>query len=153
MYWSVGTLYKWNNHLYSSLDVSQTHWSDFSFKAEGEERINPLTGGPYDEDQIDDCWSMRFGTEYLWLLEKTEIPFRAGVGWDQQPAVGRPDEYWSVSVGTGVAIGKRNVKCVFDLAYSYQWGSDVLGSLLPTEDAVTTDVEVHQVFLSNIWHF
>ena len=152
LYWALGTAIKWNNNFYTTLDLSQTWWSDFSFKAEGEDRINPLNGQPYGDDQIDDCWSVRVGTEYLVMFPHTEWPIRAGIGWDQQPAVGRPDEYWSASLGTGISLGKDPVKCVLDVAYTYRWGNDVMGSLVPEED-ISSDVESHQVYLSNIWHF
>ena len=153
LYWSSGATLKWNPRLFSTLDISRTYWSDFSFKADGEDRVNPINGAPTNESKVDDCWEIRVGTEYLFVFPKTEIPVRIGGAWEQQPATGSPDEYWRVSCGTGVSFEAGSAKCIFDIAYTYRWGNDVLGSLIPTRDDMTTDVEVHEVYLSNIWHF
>jgi len=73
----------------------------FSFQAEGEERINPLDGTPFGVNEVDDCWAVRTGTEYLWVLPKTEIPLRAGLSWEQRPAIGNPDQYWVSASAAG----------------------------------------------------
>jgi long-subunit fatty acid transport protein len=153
LYWSVGALVKASDKLYTSLDVSQTRWSDFSFKAEGESRINPLDGAPYGQNEVDDCWSVRWGTEYLLVFPKTEIPLRGGLSWEQRPAVGNPDEYWGISVGSGVSLGKDPGKLIIDVAYSYTWANDVLESLVPDQKGLKTDVVERQVYVSGIWHF
>ena len=152
-HWAVGLAVKWNNRLYSMCDVSQTRWSEFSFQADGEEKINPLNGEPFDDNPIDDCWAARFGTEYLMIFSKTEIPLRAGVAWEEHPDVDEPDDYWSVSVGSGFSIGKQPVKCMVDIAYTYTWANDVLTSLVPSQPGLSSDVEKHEIFVSNIWHF
>ncbi len=102
---------------------------------------------------MDDCWSVRGGAEFLWVMRKTELPFRAGFMWEQRPAIGSPDEYWGVSVGTGFSIGQDPGKLIVDIAYQYTWGNDVMGSLVPGQEGLSTDVEEHQVFVSSIWHF
>ena len=135
------------------LDVSETLWSSFSYQADGDSRINPLDGSTFGEHPIPDCWAARYGMEYLWVLAKTEIPFRAGVSWEQRPALGTPDQFWGVSMGTGVSIGRDPGKLIIDVAYNYSWGNNVLGSLIPDQPGLTTDVREHQVFLSAIWHF
>ncbi|HBA85424.1 MAG TPA: hypothetical protein DCZ95_15160 [Verrucomicrobia bacterium] len=153
LHWAVGTTMKWNNDFYTMLDVSRTHWSDFAFQVEGEPAVNPLDGAPHDESSLDDCWAIKLGSEYLWMLPATEIPLRAGVGWEERPALDRPDQYWSLSLGAGLTLGRGPVKCVIDLAYRYTWGQNVMGSLVPGQEALETDVAIHEVYLSNIWHF
>ncbi|MFH0908328.1 MAG: hypothetical protein V1929_06165 [bacterium] len=153
LYWALGSVIRLNDRLYTSFDVSKTYWSDFSFQAEGEEKINPLDGTPYGENKVDDCWSVRGGIEYLLVLTRTEIPFRGGVAWEQRPAVGAPDEYWSYSLGSGVSIGKGDRKLIIDIAYVLTCADDVLGSLVPQQGDLTSDVVEHQVFLSCIRHF
>ncbi len=153
LYYSVGSVFRWLNNFYSTLDVSQTRWSEFSFKAEGDPRINPLNGRPADESDIDDCWSVRGGSEYLLVYPKTEIPLRAGVAWEQRPAVGRPDQYWDFSLGSGFSVGKDPGKLIIDIAYIYTMGNDVLGTLVPDQEGLTTDIQKHQVYVSGIWHF
>ena len=149
---AVGALWRCHDHLFTSMDVSCTCWSQFSYKADGEERINPLNGEPYASSALDDCWAVRWGGEYLWILSWTEIPFRAGAYYEQRPAINRPDEYWGLSFGTGISLGSGANKGVLDVAYLYEQGNNVMGALLPGQ-AVYSDVVKHQVFISAIWHF
>jgi long-subunit fatty acid transport protein len=151
--WAVGTAMKWNNNFYSMLDVSRTHWSDFSFQVEDEPAVNPLNGEPHAESSLDDCWAIRLGSEYLLMFPSTEIPLRAGVGWEERPALDRPDQYWSLSLGTGFSVGREPVKCIVDVAYQYTWARDVMGSLVPGQESLETDTDIHEIYLSNIWHF
>lgn len=153
LYWAVGAVLRWNNRLYTTLDLSETLWSDFSFKAEGEERINPLDGTPHGQNEIGDCWAVRAGIEYLWVLRNTEVPFRAGLAMEQRPAIGDPDEFWSASLGSGVSFGKGHRKFILDAAYVYTRGEDVLKSLVPDAEDLSSDVSRHQLFLSCIRHF
>ncbi|MCF7817101.1 MAG: outer membrane protein transport protein [Kiritimatiellales bacterium] len=152
LYWSVGALWRWSDRFYTSMDASRTYWSDYSYKAEGEERINPVNGEPYSSAALDDCWSFRLGGEYLCVLSSTEVPLRGGVFWEQRPASGSPDEYWGFSLGSGISLGKDPGKAVLDIAYIFEQGNNVMGSLLPGQ-AVRSDTIKHQIFLSAIWHF
>lgn len=153
LYWAVGAVWRWNNLLYTTLDVSQTRWSDFAFRAEGEGRLNPFDGSPLGVNDVDDCWAARCGTEYLLVLSRTEIPLRVGFAWDQRPAVGKPDEYRTVTAGTGISLGRDPGKLIVDVAYSFTWADDVLGSLVAGQSGLTTDVRKHECYVSTIWHF
>ena len=154
LYWAAGAAWHWNNRLTTSFDVSQTQWSRYSFKADGEPRSNPLDGSRDGLHPIDDCWALHTGTEYLLVLTKTEIPLRAGLYWEQRPAVNSPDEYWGVSLGTGISIGKGPNKLIIDVAYIYSWGNDVMGTLVPGQkDSLGTDVQRHDIYISAIYHF
>ncbi|MDD3276910.1 MAG: outer membrane protein transport protein, partial [Kiritimatiellales bacterium] len=86
LYWSLGALWRWNDRCYTSMDISRTYWSEYSYKADGEERINPINGEPQSSSSVEDCWSVRLGSEYLCVLSWTEIPLRGGVFWEQRPA-------------------------------------------------------------------
>ena len=153
LYWSAGALWRWSNRLYTTLDVSETLWSDFWYRADGVGKINPLDGSPYGQNRIDDCWAVRAGVEYLCVLSWTEIPLRGGVSWEQRPAVGAPDEYWGVSLGSGISLGRDPGRVILDAAYLYTWGDDVLGSLVPGPYGLRSDVTKHQGYVSCIWHF
>jgi len=152
LYWSVGALWRESDRFYVSMDASCTYWSDYSYKAEGEERINPINGESHSSSVLDDCWSVRFGGEYLCMLSWTEIPLRGGFFWEQRPAAGVPDEYWGFSLGSGISLGHEPGRAVLDVAYVFEQGNNVMGSLLP-EQAVHSDVLKHQLFVSAIWHF
>lgn len=152
LYWSLGALWRWNDRCYTSMDISRTYWSEYSYKADGEERINPINGEPQSSSSVKDCWSVRLGGEYLCVLSWTEIPLRGGVFWEQRPATGAPDEYWGFSLGSGISLGKESGKIVLDIAYIFEHGENVMGSLLP-EQGMSSDVNRHQIFISAIWHF
>ncbi len=151
--WTLGSVWRWDPRFYTTVDVSQTWWSDFAFQAAGEPKLNPLDGSPYGQNPIDDCWAVRTGAEYLWVLRATEIPLRAGASWEQRPAIGTPDQYWGVSLGSGISLGKEPGKVILDVAYSYIWSEDALGSLVPGQTGIATDVARHEVFVSCIRHF
>lgn len=151
-YLALGAVWRWTDRLYTSVDISRTLWSDFAFQADGEEKINPLDGSPHGEHPLDDTWAARSGIEYLLVFPRVEIPLRAGVAWEERPAIGAPDEYWSGSVGTGLALGKQPSRWIVDVAYVYTQGENVLGSLV-TEQDLRADVTEHQVFVSCIKHF
>jgi len=152
LYWSLGALWRWSTHFYTSLDLSQTQWSEFSFKAAGEERINPLDGSPHREKPLDDTWSVRLGTEYLFVGTRTEVPVRLGFAWEQRPALEDPDDYYMFSAGSGISFGKDPGKTILDFAYVLTLANDVSG-VIPEQADLTSDVTEHQLILSFIQHF
>lgn len=152
LYWAVGALWRWSDSAFTSVDVNCTYWSQYTYKAEGEARINPLTGDPHSQSALDDCWSLRAGSEYLYKLSWTEIPLRGGLFWEQRPAAGKPDEFWGFSLGSGLSLGHGPGKVILDIAYNFEYGDDVMESLLSGQNT-RTDVYKHQLFISLIRHF
>jgi len=152
LYWAAGILFRWTQQFYTSFDLSQTLWSDFAFQAEGDPKINPLDGSLHSENPLDDTWAARVGSEYLIILPKTEIPIRVGAGWEERPAIGSPDDYYSVSLGTGISIGQEPHRTFIDFAYIYTWADDV-GGIVADQPGLSSDVEEHQGFVSVIQHF
>lgn len=152
LFWSVGLVWRWTPELYSTFDLSQTQWSTFSYQAEGGERINPLDGSPAGEHPLDDTWAARAGLEYLVVLRHHEIPLRTGFAWEQRPAPDEPDEFYSVSLGTGLAFGPDVRRTILDVAYIVTVASDVHG-IVPEEAGLSSDSEEHQAFISLIQHF
>jgi len=137
----------------SSMDISMTQWSDFSYKAGEDDLLNPLDGSTHGEHPISDCWAVRYGMEYLLVLTKTEVPFRGGLSWEQRPAIGKPDQFWGISLGTGISIGRDPGKLILDVAYNGSFATDVFASLVPDQTGLSTDAQEHQLFMSCIWHF
>jgi len=151
--WAVGAVWRWKHNLYTTLDVSETLWSDFAFQAAGQGKLNPFDGSPHGRNDVDDCWAVRCGVEYLWMLTNSEIPLRGGLSWEQRPAIGDPDRFWGASVGSGWALRRGDRSVIFDVAYMCAYGDNVLGSLVPDQPGLTTDVTEHQAFVSCICHF
>jgi long-subunit fatty acid transport protein len=114
--------------------------------------------GPYwhSKVDVDGVFTARLGAEYLFILEKTIIPARIGFIYDPEPALGRPDDFWGISVGTGVVLKKR---FIFDLAYQHRWCNaahlatvtNYDGSMLFRE--YIGEVRQDIVMLSSIVHF
>ena len=152
LFWTAGALWKWTPEFYTALDIGQTLWSDFSFKAEGSERINPLNGQALNGNRLDDTWAVRLGSEYLIVRPTTLIPIRGGVAWEQRPAIGRPDDFYIFSLGSGFSIGQGPGQIIIDFAYFLTYGSDIHGISLDGTD-ISSDVIEHQGFVSCIKHF
>jgi len=120
MHSTAGAAWNWTDSLLTSLDVRHTQWSRFSYQAEGGEKINPLDGSPHGENPISDCWGVACGAEVLLDAgDSASVPVRCGLGWDQQPAIGQADQYWSASIGSGVAIGNGDRHVRLDTGYTY----------------------------------
>ena len=140
----LGTAWRPTESLTFSGDMTWTDWSDFRFKEEGD-NINPVTGK---EAELKDAYTVRLGSEYNFVFEEAIIPLRMGVGYDPSPAVGEVDEYYTVSVGAGMQIGRL----MFDVAYEFRWGNDVDGDSLASFDA-TRDAQRHRLLSSVILYF
>ena len=148
MFCNAGLVFRVNDRCHTSFDTSFTQWSAFAFDS-GEGRVNPFNGT---SDAVDDTLSWRLGAEYLFLLESTEIPLRAGLLHEERPAVGAPDVYRGFSLGSGVSLGRDPGKLIFDVAYSYLEADDVQ-TVIPDQPGLSTDSRQHQVYASVIWHF
>ncbi len=153
LYWAFGAAYRWSDAFTTALDVSQTLWSDYKYKLEDGTKLNPLDGQPYGETRVDDTWAIRAGAEYLIITEKTEIPLRGGIFWEQRPALGSPDNYLGLSLGSGFSLGKDPGKLIFDLAYIFTYGHNVLRDIFPSEPDLSADLFEHQIMASLIFHF
>jgi hypothetical protein len=88
---------------------------------------------------------VRVGTEYLYIKGKNVIPLRLGLFYDPEPATGHIDDYYGISVGTGLA---RN-NLVFDISYQYRTGDNVTTDFLNVPDS-DPDVDQHTVMASLI---
>ena len=97
---------------------------------------------------MDSTIAARIGCEYLIIGNETVIPLRAGFFYDPAPAEGSPDDFFGITLGSGIAYKQF----VFDIAYQYRFGDDVGESAL--EDfGFSQDVDEHTVYTSLIVHF
>ena len=142
----VGVAWSPMDQLSLSTDVTWTQWSEYVFSENGN-KINPISASSTDDD-LDDTVTVRFGGEYLLLCEKYIIPLRLGFGYDPSPAIKDVDDFFTVSLGGGIQIGKYN----FDVAYEFRWGNNVNKDVIITVDA-TQDVRQHRVLASMIYYF
>lgn len=108
----------------------------------------PSTNAPIDESDIDATTQVRLGGEYLFIGDRAIIPLRAGIFYDPEPAPDHPDDFWGVSIGSGIVYKQ----VAFDLAYRFRFAEDVRTATVGTGEA-SQDVQRHTLYLSVIYHF
>jgi len=131
------------------LDITRTHWSDFIVEDSDGNKFSPIDGRRKSESDVKDTTAVRFGGEYLFILEKLQlvVPLRAGFFYDPEPAEDDVKDFFGVAIGSGVAYKWF----VFDAAYQFRWGNNVnTGNLIATSEA---DVYQHTFLASVIVHF
>ena len=147
MSYGIGLAFRLSDEFTVACDLYRTMWSDFWSKGRFGS-TSPITGKQRSQSHVHDTTQVRLGCEYLFVLEKTIVPLRFGVFYDPEPSEKHPDDYFGISVGTGIMIGD----IVLDCAYVYRWGRDVKGDVLPIPNT-KADVDQHKIFVSMIYHF
>ena len=89
------------------------------------------------------------GAEYLFIFTRTVVPVRGGIFYDPEPSEKNPQDFWGVSLGTGVSIGDM----IFDCAYQFRYGKDASGDVFLDLPGTSADVEQHLFMVSMIYHF
>ena len=147
--WIVGAGAAWQprQDLTLAADATWTQWSRYRLHERGRD-TNPLTGELVSTDELDDTFTLRVGAECLFIFRDLRVPLSCGLGYDPSPAVGDVDDFYTVSLGTGLQLGAWNL----DLAYEFRWGNEVHGDTLRGLGA-TQDVKRHRVLASLIVYF
>ena len=147
--WIIGAGVAWrpSDPLTVSTDVTWSQWSEHTYSENGKE-TNPVSIQDVSREELDDTYTVRLGAEYLIIRERYTVPLRCGLGYDPSPAVDGVDDYYTVSVGTGLQFRRF----MFDLAYEYKWGRDVNGDILRGYDT-SEDTRRHRVLASLIVYF
>jgi long-subunit fatty acid transport protein len=149
MSYGIGAAYRFSDRLTVSMDIYRTEWGDFVHTDAKGVKTSPISGLPIEKSTVGATTQMRAGVEYLIIKPRYVIPLRAGAFYDLAPAEDSPDEYFGVSVGSGLAIGRF----VFDIAYQFRSGNDVGKSLMSRERELSQDISEHTVYSSLIVHF
>ena len=149
--YGLGVAVRPSDNLTISLDVSRIHWSDF--RLETANRTDTLiveNGAPSGKGRAvlsgasDDATTVRLGAEYLWNFEEKNFafPLRAGFFYDPEPGMGRPDNFFGFSLGSGITFPKFS----FDIAYTFRTGT-------VRSEATDTSVVQHSILGSIIYYF
>jgi long-subunit fatty acid transport protein len=146
--YGLGVALRFSDRFTVSLDVFRTEWDHFRLEDGSGNRISPTTGKLSHESPIKETHQVRLGAEYLFIFTKTVVPLRWGVFYDPEPSEKNPEDFWGVTLGTGISIGDL----IFDCAYQFRYGDDVEGDIfnLPSTSA---DVTQHLFMVSFIYHF
>jgi long-subunit fatty acid transport protein len=150
MSYGIGLAARFSDLLSCDIDIYRTQWNDYiKHNAQGIE-INPITGKAIVNSQSKPATQIRLGMEYLLIINQIVYPLHMGLFYDPEPAHNHPEDFYGVSVGTGIVL--KNM--VFDMAYSYRFGNNVsiktftIGHENPVEDVVQ-----HTLSMSVIYHF
>lgn len=148
MSYGVGLSARLSDALTVALDLYRTEWGDYVLHTGDGRELSPVTGKPENESDVDATTQIRIGGEYLIIGEQTVIPLRAGLFYDPEPADGSPDNFWGVSVGSGICYKQF----VYDIAYQYRFGRDVRSAIIGDKNS-RQDVDQHTIYMSIIYHF
>jgi len=146
--YGAGLAWRFSDLFTMDLDVYRTNWQDYVIKQADGREISPITGQERSKANTQPTHQLRVGGEYLFLKETYVIPARAGLFYDPEPTANSPDDFFGLSVGSGVAKGS----VVFDMAYQFRWGNGVRMVRLGQEE-VEQKVQQHTVYMSLIYHF
>jgi len=148
MSYGLGLAARLSDELTLAMDVYRTEWGDYVLHTGDGRKLCPITGKPESESDVGATTQVRLGGEYLIIGEEMVIPLRAGLFYDPEPADGSPDNFWGISVGSGIAWKQF----VYDIAYQYRFGRNVRGAIVG-DDTARQDVDQHTVYMSVIYHF
>ena len=151
MSYGGGISCRFTDNFTMDLDVYRTEWDDFTYRDGSGKRFSPIEGLPKNLSDVDDTTQVRLGAEYLFLFPEKYlvVPVRAGAFYDPEPREGDPEDFYGVSIGSG--IGYKQF--IFDMAYQFRWGDNVDGDHLITTGDTDLDVRQHTVLASMIFHF
>lgn len=130
-----------------SLDVYRTHWKDYILHGSSGEATSPISGIRESESGVDNTTQVRLGSEYLIIRDKFIVPLRCGFFYDPEPSMDGTDEFWGMSLGTGITWKRF----VFDTAFQYRFGNDIR-STIQDEDR-WQDKKTYTLYTSLIFYF
>lgn len=148
----VGLSIRFSDRFTFAIDLSRTEWQDFIHYDESGNASSFLTGPEVKHPDIDPTHQIRIGAEYLIMnppIQQYVIPIRGGFFYDPAPANGTTDEFFGISLGTGIAVNAY----IFDIAYQFRFGKNVDNDLFPAEKSFSQDVYDHRCYASFIYHF
>ncbi len=148
MSYGIGIAYRMSDKLTISTDIYRTEWGNFIHEDADGNATSPITGTPEREADINATHQIRLGAEYLVIKPKYVIPLRGGVFYDPAPAKGKSDNYFGLSLGSGVAYRRY----IFDIACQYRFGNN-LGESISQSLNSSQDVQEFTIYSSLIIHF
>jgi long-subunit fatty acid transport protein len=147
--YGLGLSWRFSDAFTMGIDVYRTEWSKYILTDGQGSKFSPIDGRPKGESHIKDTTQIRIGGEYLFILPENNIvvPVRAGFFYDPEPSHGKVNDFYGVSLGSGIAYKRF----IFDVAYQLRWGNNIdTGDLIATSKA---DVTQHSFLASVIYHF
>jgi long-subunit fatty acid transport protein len=160
--YGLGIAYRHSDEFTVSVDAYRIEWgSARHVEADPEsgtrETHNPISGADPDAFEVKGITQAHLGLEYLFILQRTVIPLRAGAFYDPEPGADLTNHFVGVALGSGISIGDF----VLDAAYQMRTSvsGDFSGVTADNENATTpikpptASITQHQFYLSGIYHF
>ncbi|MGA1791924.1 MAG: OmpP1/FadL family transporter [bacterium] len=152
--YALGISYRMSDAWTLSFDVTRKDWDELVWRNGRGESFGLFTafdpnGVPVVSPRIDPTYALRFGMEYLKILEKTVIPIRGGIFYDPIPSIGSPHNEYGFSFGSGLSLGNL----IVDFAYQYRVRYDVPGTERGLGYGAFEDKRQHILLFSTIYHF
>ena len=147
--YGIGFAWRFSDAFSMDLDVYRTDWSKYTLTDDQGNEFSPIDGRPKSQSNVEDTTQVRIGAEYLYIMQDKNmvVPLRAGLFYDPEPSEGSPENFYGVSIGSGIAYNRF----IFDMVYQFRWGENVdTGNLI---DGSTADITQHTVLTSMIIHF
>lgn len=126
--YGAGLAYKVQRNWYITADIYRTHWDQLKYIDEKGIAFSPLSAKNIDQSHIEPLVWYRAGTEYeIEFAQKKflqSLKLRSGLFYDPAPRDNGKDTIYGVSCGVGFILKRF----VFDIAYQYRFGDDVMNS-------------------------
>lgn len=146
--YGIAFAYRFSDNFTMAIDIYRTEWGKYVLEDGNKDKWRAMNLKPRNGTTVKPTHQVRLGGEYLFILSKTVIPVRGGIYYDPEPSTNNPDDYFGISVGSGVSIGP----VIIDFAYSYRFGNNAEGAVSGVPNS-TIDVKQHLFLLSSIIHF
>ncbi len=147
--YGLGLACRFSDEFSMAIDIYRTNWQDFLLRQANGNEISLITGQERSKSNTKPTHQVRIGTEYLFILNNGYVvPLRGGLFYDPEPTENRPDDFYGLTIGTGLTVGN----IVFDTAYQFRWGNDVRKISLGQEETGQVTRQ-HSLYFSLIYHF
>jgi len=145
----IGTVYNVTPFFLVTTDIYYTNWHRFIIRNSNGREMSPITSQNYEESDISDTFHLRIGAEYLLhTLKPYAVPIRSGIFYDPAPAEKHPDDYYGLTIGTGIT---REGVFSLDVAYQYRLGRNV-GETYLKHLNFNENIEEHSFIISAIFY-
>jgi len=148
--YGLGIAYRFSDNFTLSTDFYSTNWSKLILTDQEGGKYSFINGKKIEQSNVKPTYHIRSGVEYLIMNKRLEytIPIRGGIFYDPMPADGSPDDYYGLSLGTGISIAPY----VFDIAFQYKFGINVGESKLKSFN-FSQNIHELRFYSSFIYHF
>lgn len=131
-----------------SLDIYKTQWKDYLICFPTGRKYSPINNELEDKAGIKDTIQVRLGAEYLLIKKDNIIPFRFGLFYDPEPAIGKADDFYGASFGTGLILKGY----AFDIGYQYRFGEKKEAEFIDN-NGISAKINQSLVYTSVILYF